>query len=483
MNQTKKLHYPNLVTRLQIISFVIGFCLMTFELAAARVLAPSIGSSTYVWTSVIGIIIAALSLGFFIGGKLADQRHRESDISWLLTIASALVISCLLFYQDILPTIATLGTEVRLQAVVAAALLFAPASLVIGILSPYLVKLSIQSLQHSGRTVAGLDAFNAIGGITGTFVTGFVLFGYLGARETIAFVGLLLLLASWLVSSHYRLRTRLITSFLLFFLSLAGMAQSYGVEIDTPSAHYTIKTFEQSGRTFVGLQTGPTGVQSAVFTDGFSNDLVFWYTQEMADIAIDAHPKRILLLGGGAFTLPQYLATHLPDSTIDVVEIDPKLESISRDYFQYQSPENVKVIAADARTYVNQSREQYDLILVDVYGDTNIPFSLMTREFGQAVRARLTEDGFVVANIIGGLTGPCRSVLDGVVGAYLQPFSYYRYTENPARKGERNNFIARFSDSPSSYGDALPLESVQVYSDNYVPAEQLHYNCQVAHNG
>lgn len=474
-----KLQYPSLITRLQVISFVIGFSLMTFELAAARILAPTIGSSTYVWTSVIGIIIAALSVGYFIGGKLADSRHRESDISWLLTIASTLVIACLLFYQDILPTIATLGNDVRLQAVLAATLLFAPASLTLGALSPYLVKLSVQSLQHSGRTVASLSALNSIGGIIGTFVTGFVLFGYLGSRETIALVGVLLLLASWLVSSHYRQRTRLITSFLLFFLALAGMAQSYGIEIDTPSAHYTIKTFEQNNRTFVGLQTGPTGVQSAVFTDGFSNELVFWYTQEMASIAIDAQPKRILLLGGGAFTLPQYLATSLPNSTIDVVEIDPKLESISRDYFQYQSPENVKAIAADARTYVNQSQEQYDLILVDVYGDTSIPFSLMTAEFGRAVHARLAPGGFVVANIIGGFSGPCRDVLDAVAGAYLQPFSYHRYTQNPAREGKRNNIIALFSNTLSSYGQALPLENVKVYRDNFVPAERLHYNCQI----
>ena len=143
---------------------------MTFELAAARILAPTVGSSTYVWTSIIGTIIAALSFGFYVGGRIADARARRRDVMWLLLVASGLIALTTVLYPHVLPWLADLEIDVRAQAVMAALLLFAPTSFVLGTISPYLAKLNVTSLKTAGTAVANLSMWDALGGITGTFL-------------------------------------------------------------------------------------------------------------------------------------------------------------------------------------------------------------------------------------------------------------------------------------------------------------------------
>ncbi len=448
---------------------------MAFELAAARILAPTVGSSTYVWTSVIGVIIAALSLGYYAGGRIADKRRQEFDVALLLLGASFAVISCLVLYSEVLAEIASWSVDVRFQAVLAAGLLFAPASFVLGMVSPYLVKLNIQSLKQSGSAVADLSALNSIGGIIGTFVTGFVLFGYIGARETIMIVTLLLLACSWLFVVRVRAMRRMLFSCVVIILMLLS-GNSPVLAIDTASAHYEIKEQPYGISSIRGISTGPRGIQSAVYING-SSELVFWYTQQMAMLTVAQTPKDILILGGGTFTLPRALAERLPESTIDVVEIDPKLQQIAEEHFFYTNPSNVSVITADARSYVNQTTKQYDVVLVDVYGDAEIPFSLMTREYGEAVKQATKPEGVVIVNIIGGATGACREVLDTVASGYAAQFSHAQYQPNPSDTPSYTNIIAVFSDVGLGYGTAFgPLP--HPYTDNYTPSERLFHQCQ-----
>lgn len=468
--------------RLPFISFFTGFGLLTYELAAARVLAPSIGSSTYVWTGVIGVIIAALSLGFFAGGKLADRRNRSFDLVWLLALASLMVTLTVIGYEDILQTIVQTIEDSRLQAVLAALILFAPASFFIGTTSPYLAKLSVQSLKSTGQTVAGLDMFNAVGGIAGTFVTGFILFGYIGSREAIGLVAVLLLLLSWTIEPRKLIGRRLIVSAAILLVALTPAATRQGViDIDTASAHYKVMSGLYEGRLVTGLFTGPGGTQSAVYQNGLS-DPVFWYTGEMARLTIEKQPGSVLLLGGGAFTLPQFLSEQLPDSTIDVVEIDPELGSISAEYFNYEYPANVNEIYTDARTYLNQTKKSYDVVLVDVYGDATIPFSLITKEYGQALAKTVKPDGLVIANIIGGFSGECRNTFAAVDAAYREQFPNVQYSNESGQQEARANHVVTYARSKQNSDGMRPLPSFgqEAYTDNYAPAERLYYDCESA---
>lgn len=473
-----KLRLPN---RLEVISFVTGFALMAFELVAARLLAPSIGSSIYVWTGVIGVIIAALSLGYYIGGRVADARNRASDVAWLL-LAGALIITLVrLSYLPVLAWITSSDIDVRFQAVLASLVLFAPASFLLGMISPYLAKLNVRSLKTSGQAVAHLSALNAVGGIAGTFITGFILFGLIGSRETLLLIVAMILVTSWLVVPRTAVWWRLCGSVLIGIVSLVPVVNASGVvaSIDTPSARYDVLNGDFRGQNVNALVTGPDGIQSAVRSDG-SDELVFWYTQTMAKLALQQQPKSVLLLGGGTFTLPNYLGPRLPNSQIDVVEIDPELQTIAKQYFHYRAPKNVRPIASDARTFVNTAQQKYDMILVDVYGDGIVPFALATKEYGQKLAQLLQPDGVIVSNLIGAETGPCRQLRETISAAYTDVMPYRLLaTEGDRPKTASGNYIAIYSRTQlQRAGFSAQPVTAQSLSDNFAPTERLYYACR-----
>lgn len=468
------------IGKLEAIAWTTGFGLMAYELAAARVLAPSIGSSTYVWTSVIGVIIAALSAGYYAGGRLADARNRAVDVAWLLLVAGAGVMITRMIYLPVLDWTVDLAIDPRLQGIIASMILFAPTSFILGMISPYLVKLNIHALKHSGRSVASLSTWNAIGSIVGTFATGFVLFGLIGAQETFVIVALLFVVISWLLVPQHGVRWRVAGSLAVVVGALTPVvADPQVVSIDTPSSHYQVINGYYRDRPLVGLATGASGLQSGIYLG--SSELAFWYTREMARLTLEKQPDRVLMLGGGAFTLPRYLAEKLPNAEIDVVEIDPQLQTVAEKYFQYDNPVNVKLIFQDARTFLNTNREQYDVVLVDVYGEMSIPFTLMTREYTARLARATATDGAVIANIIGEVQQPgaCREATAALDAAYRTEFSQAWYSTDGPTHG-RANHIVRYERTAGQSLGQQPLAALggRVYTDNFAPAEQLHFACQ-----
>jgi len=466
--------------RLEFVAFWTGFALMAFELAAARILAPSVGSSTYVWTSVIGVIIAALSLGYWAGGKLADARKSALDVVWLCLLAGFLILCVLLVYVPVLDWTTEVFNDARLQGMLASLILFAPTSLVLGAISPYLAKLNVTSLKSSGTSIANLSALNSVGGIAGTFATGFIIFGFIGSRETLGLLALMLLAISWVLVPRTKWQARAGVSVGLLIVGMIPGQAASGIQIDTPSAHYMIYTAPhyETGRTVRALTTGPTGAQSGIYPD-HPDELVFWYAQQMAKV-VEEHEQRdnILVLGGGTFTLPEYLAKKYPDSNVDTVEIDPKLEGIAKQYFDYESPENSHLIFEDARSFVNQTDTQYDIILADIYADTSVPFSLMTREYGQQIKRALKPGGVIVANLIAGIEGDCRNLLGALDAPYREAIPNATYVLQ--RDQARTNLIVVYSNESVEWNDAakiLPQFQPRAYADNFAPAERLHQAC------
>jgi len=454
---------------------------MVFELASARVLAPSIGSSTYVWTSVIGVIIAALSLGYFTGGVIADRRNRSIDVARLcLAIGVAIVISLMIYGTILSWAVQTFG-DPRIQGVMASLLLFAPTSFLLGALSPYLAKLNVTSLKTSGSSVASLSALNSLGGIVGTFTAGFILFGYMGARETFAILAVMMLILSWLIAPRVQWRPRLMISFVVVFATISAAEPTRDQEIDTPSAHYSVFEKMYNGERMRGIAVGPTATQSGVYVNN-PDKLAFWYTQQMAKVVAEhaKKPVRILMLGGGTFTLPQYLATHYPAATIDVVEIDPELAAIAREHFYYKDPSNVNLIFEDARTYVNRSNQMYDVIIVDVYGGSHVPFTFMTREYGERVDALLQPNGVVVANIIAGMKDECGELLAALDAPYRVRLPHAQYMAQQESEAF-TNMVVTYGRMVSTWPGSkeLRLTTQHLYTDNYAPAERLQQNCLI----
>ena len=470
--------------RLGAAACVSGFTLMAYELVAARLLAPSVGNSTYVWTGVIGVIIIALSAGCWLGGRIADYRHAPQDVGLLLIVAAALVMITILSANNTLRWLTTVLDEPRIQAVIAALALFAPASFVLGAVSPYLAKLNVSSLDTAGRSVANLSALDAVGGIAGTFVTGFVLLGMIGLNETLALITGILLATSWLFIPRWQwqLRALMVGAVIVAALSGLYMPKHGDVSIETPSAHYSIVNYTSNGRQIRGLVTGPTGVQSGVYLDG-TKGLPFWYTRRMVEVTIAAKPRTVLLLGGGAFTMAEHMARQLPNTHIDVVEIDPGLENISRQYFSYQSLPNVKLIFDDARTYIQRTNRHYDVVLIDVYNGGEIPYSLLTAEYGSELARITREDGLVVANLIAGLNNaPCRELFAAFDAVYRRTWPYAWYGTQH-RDLSRGNYVVAYSKKPRTMPAALsPLQPLggTLYTDNFIPNDRLYEACRTA---
>lgn len=477
------LHYIvmklRLPSRLEHLAFNTGFVLMAFELAAARILAPTIGSSTYIWTSVIGVIIAALSLGYYLGGRMADLRKKQSDVAWLLIGTAGLVAVAVLMYPLFLPWLAQAGFDSRLQAVVASGVLFAPASFLLGMVSPYLAKLNVTSLKTSGSAVANLSAWNSIGGIVGTFATGFFLFSYVGSRDIFIILVIILLVSTLYLHVAWR-RSHWIAAAASLYLVIFAPTFTNAIQIDTPSANYSVFEWMRDGKRLRGLSTDPYGVQSGINTKD-PDELVFWYAQQMADLIAQTPKKQdILMLGGGTFTLPRYLSDTYPQSQIDTVEIDPALADIARKHFAYDDPDNVNLIFEDARTYSNRADKQYDIILVDVYSGTDVPFAFMTREYGQAISRMLRPGGVVMVNMIAGELGDCRGLLQALEAPYRQVFSQHLLKPRSVKPVDAaHNMVG-------VYGDNLPqylgykessVARVAPFTDDFAPAEYTRQKC------
>ncbi len=459
---------------------------MAYELVAARILAPQIGSTVYVWTSIIGVIIAALSLGYAYGGYIADRRVKSVDVVTMLMLGSAFVVLTLLAAPIILPFTSTAFSDPRIQGVFAAILLFAPASFLLGAISPYLARLKITRLDTTGSTIASLSALNAVGGIIGTFFTGFVFFAYIGSGHSLVLIALLLLVSSWFISPALQFRRRLGATLVIILIGLAAMNisptsnRSVITTLDTPSARYEVVDVIMNERPIRALASGPTGLQSGVYKDG-SDELAFLYTRKIAElIRLYPQPENILILGGGTFTLPQYLASEYPETTIDVVEIDDGLVSLAREYFGYKDPQNVTPIIDDARAFLNRNTTRYDIVVIDAYNDTTIPPTLATREYVERLQTAVKPNGVVLANVVGADSFRCRDLLRSLHGAYKSEFNYSEvyplYDE--FLLSVQNIIIAYASrETPWLPKSDITIPPMQPFTDDYAPVEFLKQKC------
>lgn len=467
------------------IAFITGFALLSFELVASRLLAPAIGSSIYVWTSIIGVIIAALAMGYNYGGHLADRRTKLMDIVWLLSGASIGITFTMLLAAPILDILSQVSGDPRVLGTIASLILFSPVSFLLGAVSPYLARMKNASVKTTGTTVASLSASNSIGGIAGTFMTGFLFFSYLGTRETLLLTALLLLAASWLLRPRELARQRVLLSLLvasICIISFAIKPSSIFAITDTPTATYKISDVSYKGRMIRAITAGPGGLQSGTYNDG-SKELALDYTRKLAETVDAASRKdRILILGGGGFVLPQYLAEKYPSSLIDVVEIDPELVSIARLHFGFKDPPNVRILAQDARTFLNRNSQPYDVVLVDAYNDDLIPFSLATAEYIDRLTMAVAPDGIVSVNVIGSKSGACGKLVASIHAMYASRFPFSRtYPLKDPSLTERQNIILAYSQSNHALGppaaSPITMNDAKVLTDNFAPVEFLQSQC------
>jgi spermidine synthase len=389
---------------------------MVLEMAGSRVVAPYMGTSLIVWTSLIGIIMSSLALGYWLGGALADRWPSPRTLARVIGGASASTAVVALAANPLLGALAANVRNVYVASVIAALLLFALPSFLLGMVSPFIVRLAMRSLGSAGATVGRYSALSSAGSILGTFLGGFVLISFLETPTILWAVAAALALTALLVYQRGAalLVPAAVVCAALGILSEAGVMpmKTEGITINT--RYNSIRIMERTAlalnRRVRILQTDPMGAQSLMYVDD-PNELYSDYTK-FYDLAFHYKPdaETVLMLGGGGYCVPKHLGETRPGVKVDVVELDPGITAAAREYFNLVDRPSMRIFHEDARQFLNRESAagelKYDAIFGDVFGSSyNIPFHLTTAECMRNVRRLLSDDGVFVVNIISTIDG------------------------------------------------------------------------------
>ena len=417
---------------LEITVFICGALVMIYEIVGSRLLAPYIGASTYVWTSLIGVILAALSLGYWLGGKLADRKPEIKILALVIFFAGGLVSLTILLNDLILSLITKFPFGLEIKSVIAAILLFAPASVLLGFVTPFAVKLKMSSLNDSGKTVGRLYALSTVGSILGTFLAGFFLIPFVGTTRTLYIIGAsLILLSIFLAPFAFN---RLSVSVLIFFAFgiVTNEAKSYFLrqthdfhDIDTEYSRVQIfrTTDEKSGRAIRALAIDPHFFQSKMYLD--SDELASEYAKFYHLIRhFKPDFEQTLLIGGAGYSYPKEYLKKYSEAKIDVVEIDAQMTEIAKKYFRLEENPRLKIFHEDGRIFLNNAdANKYDAVLMDAFGSLfSVPFQLTTVEAVQNINRVLKPDGVVIFNVGGAITGDSSKFLQAELATYRKVF-------------------------------------------------------------
>jgi spermidine synthase len=388
---------------------------MVLEMAGSRIVAPYMGTSLIVWTSLIGIIMLSLTLGYWSGGIISDLYPKCGILAGIIG-ASALVTALVaLLANPLLESLSKGASNIYTGSIIASICLFALPSALLGTVSPFVVRLAMVNLGKAGSTVGRFSALSSAGSILGTFLGGFLLISLFSSR-TILFIVAAVLGAVALLLSYGRKVGKTMPPLIIAVLSISlGIMNEAGALPMTPlglnvdTQYNSIRIMDMnafgSGRKVRILQTDPMGAQSLMYIDSPS-ELYSDYTK-FYDLAFHYKPdvSKVLMLGGGGYCVPKHITATRPGVSVDIVELDPGITDIARQYFSLTDRPGQTIYHEDARLFLNREAElskgKYDAIFEDVFGSSySIPFHMTTEECMSRVRGLLAPDGVFIVNII-----------------------------------------------------------------------------------
>ncbi|HEX6651122.1 MAG TPA: fused MFS/spermidine synthase [Thermoleophilaceae bacterium] len=389
------------------------------EIAAVRLLAPYFGASTIVWANTIGVVLVALSVGYWLGGRLAD-RHPDMGALCLTSLAAAAMLAVVPFAADPLLDVAVdaldqISAGAFIGSLVAVLVLVAVPVLLLGTVSPWAIRLGVQSVEEAGTVAGRLYALSTAGSLVGTLTSALLLIPLVGTRRTflifalaIAVVAVLGLRPVW--------RWALVPAAIAVLIALpvgtlkaktedggrviheAETEYQYARVVEYPSGKRELELNEGQAEHSVcqaECDAGSRGPRdpSSVLTGNYWDAMLVDHFA-----ARRAAPRRVAILGNAAGTTSRAYEQFFPRTRVDGVEIDSELSEIGRKYFDMSNP-RLHVYNEDARPFLRRIDATYDVIAVDAYRQPYIPFYLTTREFFETARDRLARDGVVIVNV------------------------------------------------------------------------------------
>jgi predicted membrane-bound spermidine synthase len=404
---------------LSVLVFVVGTGSLGAEIAAVRLLAPYFGASTVVWANTIGIVLVALSVGYWLGGRLADRRPDMRALC-LTSLAAAVMLAIVPFAADPLLGVAVdaldqISAGAFLGSLVAVLLLVAIPVLLLGTVSPWAIRLGVQSVEEAGTVAGRLYALSTAGSLVGTLASALLLIPLVGTRRTflifalaIAVVAVLGLrpLGRWAVApAAIALLIALPVGTLKAKTEDGGRViheaeteYQYARVIEYPSGKRELELNEGQAEHSVcqaECDAGPSGPRnpSSVLTgDYWDAHLVDFFAGRSTT------PRRVAILGNAAGTTSRAYEEFFPRTRVDGVEIDSELSDIGRRYFDMNNP-RLHLYHEDARPFMRRIDASYDVISVDTYRQPYIPFYMTTVEFFETARDRLSRDGVLIVNV------------------------------------------------------------------------------------
>ena len=402
-------------------------CIMILEIVAGRLIARHLGSSLYTWTSVIGVVLAGITIGNYLGGHIADRFPAKKTIAVLFGISSIACVGIIVLNNLVGNWMWLQQFNWPMRIFSHVSVVFLAPSIILGAISPIVAKMALDKGLPMGRTVGTIYAWGAAGSIMGTLLTGFYLIAVMGTTAIIWTIGFTLLLMSIL----YWARLWVLYVWAIIFIALITMgmvsvdwAKTMGTTLKLRERHNPNIIYEtESQYNYIAVESLSTRLdmrgfiqdkitQSVIRMDNIK-DLRCYYERIYAMITYYfSQGKRklsTLSIGGGGYVFPRYIEEVWPGSLIDVVEIDPQVTEAAIEAFGLKRDSPIHTISMDARNYVDQLLEKtrsgkkisrYDFIYGDAFNDYWVPYHLVTKEFNDKVAQILKDDGLYILNVI-----------------------------------------------------------------------------------
>lgn len=384
---------------LYVIVFFGGAAVLAIEILGTRFLGPFYGVSLFLWSALISVTLAALSVGYALGGRWADRGPKYSRLSLVMAVSGIWLLILPWLRSPVLRMAEPLG--LRWAVLVTAFILFFIPLVLLGMVSPYAIRLRASRLEEVGRTAGDLYAVSTVASVLSALVTGFILIPNVGVTRLTLMIGIVLLLGASiaLMAARESRRSRTLTVLTL----VTGAIILWRIPGETADPHQGLVAVEQSA--YADIRVIDWDEDRYLLIDGGGHTVIekdswrslFRYAVVM-DIAkyLYRRPGDLLLIGLGGGSIVK--SFHQDGWDIDVVEIDPVITKVAKDYFGLQDSE-CRVFHMDGRQYLITHEEQYDLILMDAFGSSSIPFHLVTDESFGLAKSRLKPGGMLALNI------------------------------------------------------------------------------------
>lgn len=485
--------------------FVTGSIVLIIEVIAVRILAPYFGNTLFSISSVLSVVLLALSVGYWYGGILADKGVTRSIFYTLIVASGSVLLMIEVVRLSVLDYISKVFSIVS-GPLVASVLLFILPSFLLGMLSPLAIKLKVQEDKKMGigRVTGGMFFWSTVGSILGSLLAGFVLIPLFGIHAIIVGTGVVLLLIGGIPvlvttttsSRHMLLVTTLAALTVLGVQSgSAALGDTVVYRDDGLYGQITILKSERDGRVAHHLLID-NELSGAAYDD--SNDMVYDYTKYFQLYKAYGLQSigRSLNIGGGPYTIPRALLNEPGDGVVDVVEIEPRLIDLAHRYFGLPYSDRLQNHIDDGRRYLARNDQKYDYIFADVYKSlVSIPSHFTTNEFFELAKSRLNENGLFMSNVIGDLYRGQSSFTLSQIRTFREVFPNSRfYLVNGINEAETQNIImiGGHGDAPQTVDykqlegtpiadaqtheldvDRFNLSLYKTFTDDYSPTDHL----------